>query len=131
VRDLEDTKQEKKEEKQLKVHKKFDLHNSEELRSKKLSELTIGEFVDLLPLMKRTYRRKFVDSEVTNSRIESFLQNSTKPYSMYQLAKELKVSYDTIRYHVAQLEEQKKVVTNEVTNKSNRVEKQVLWMVNG
>lgn len=113
---------------QHKNSKMFDLHHSEELRSKLLSEMTVGEFVDMLPLLKRSYRKKYVDGAVTAHKVESFLKNAVRPYSLYGLSKELKLSYDTIRYQVSTFLDENKVEVTEVKNRYNRVEKQVVWI---
>jgi DNA-binding MarR family transcriptional regulator len=98
-----------------------------DIGDKKLSDITVREFVNFLPLLKKQFTQKRIASNLIRDSIENLLRTSVTPYSMYTIAKKVKFSYYSVRSHIKEMEKKGLVMTQKVVTKDKRNQTLVIW----
>lgn len=92
---------------------------SQETLNKRVGDLSVRELIKILMLIKNDKDPMVVAYHNTKGEIIKLLKEEPN-MSMYDLAKELGVSYSKIKYHIGTLETKGKLIGEEYLDTTNR-----------
>lgn len=92
---------------------------TKETLDKKLSDITLREMIKLMVLIKKGRNPRIIEYDDVKNKIFEKIKE-LPGISMYDIAKELKIPYQNVKYHVDMLEQEEKIRGEEYIDENKR-----------